>query len=203
MKKMVALILALLTIIVAVMPAYASQTYTTNASNVFFRKKASASAGYYGKLSIGASVLVYCEVPNTSYLYAKVTCSGYGVTNGVTGYIDKNYLTGFSDSQLTHPATKVAALGSSGSVIRNGASGSIVRNIQYCLYKAGKLSVTDIDGMFGNKTEAAVKAFQKQVFGTPPSHSSTNWIDGVVGNDTRDAMWVRYSSDLIAHGAIY
>ena len=203
MKKFIVLMLALIMIMGIAIPAFASQTYTTSIGGVFFRKKASTSSGYYGKLSKGAPVLVYCEVPGTMYVYGKVTSSGYGVAKNTTGYIDKSYLSNYSDSDLVHPTNRAQALGANGTVIKNGASGSIVRNIQYCLYLCGKLSVTDIDGIFGNKTKGAVESYQEDKFGIPPDYSDENWIDGQVGDNTRNALWTQFELQLKAHGARY
>lgn len=72
--------------------------------------------------------------------------------------------------------------------LKRGCSGSDVKRLQELLTELGYDCGT-ADGIFGSKTEAAVKAFQK-------AHSL--YVDGIVGAKTRDALQNIYE-DL--HGA--
>ena len=66
-----------------------------------------------------------------------------------------------------------------GSTIQNGSTGNDVRRLQRILVMIKSLGPTEIDGVFGAKTEAAVKDFQ-----------SGNGLtaDGIVGPKTWDAI---------------
>ena len=62
--------------------------------------------------------------------------------------------------------------------MRRGSAGEAVRALQELLKKCG-YDCGDIDGMFGSKTEAAVKAFQRD-------HGLT--VDGIAGEKTQEAL---------------
>jgi peptidoglycan hydrolase-like protein with peptidoglycan-binding domain len=59
-----------------------------------------------------------------------------------------------------------------------GSTGPAVKKLQEALVALG-VNPGKVDGIFGPKTEAAVKRFQKKVGGVP---------DGIVGPKTRQAM---------------
>ena len=69
-----------------------------------------------------------------------------------------------------------------GPTIRNGSTGNDVRRLQRVLVMIKSLGFTEIDGVFGAKTEAAVKDFQ-----------SGNGLtaDGIVGPQTWHARTCR------------
>ena len=73
------------------------------------------------------------------------------------------------DSDVTAPATNPYKL--TENPLKIGSSGDSVKWLQWQLKDKG-YSIT-VDGIFGPKTEAAVKQFQTDVF-----------VDGIVGNDT-------------------
>jgi hypothetical protein len=56
--------------------------------------------------------------------------------------------------------------------LRKGSTGEVVRTVQELLNKAGAAPVLKVDGIFGSKTLAAVKAFQK---------ANGAKVDGIVG----------------------
>ena len=62
--------------------------------------------------------------------------------------------------------------------MRRGSAGEAVRALQELLKKCG-YDCGDIDGMFGSKTEAAVKNFQRD-------HGLT--VDGIAGEKTQEAL---------------
>src|ERR1700755_3672327 len=67
----------------------------------------------------------------------------------------------------------------SGSTIRNGSTGDDVRRLQRILVMTKSLGYTEIDGVFGAKTETAVKDFQS---------GSGLTADGIVGPNTWHAL---------------
>jgi peptidoglycan hydrolase-like protein with peptidoglycan-binding domain len=64
-------------------------------------------------------------------------------------------------------------------LLKRGMQGEDVSGLQKILVGAGLLAPADVDGVFGPKTEAAVKAFQQQL-GVE--------ADGVVGPATHGAI---------------
>ncbi|MFA0832575.1 MAG: peptidoglycan-binding protein [Methanobacterium formicicum] len=74
--------------------------------------------------------------------------------------------------------------------LKLGATGDKVKELQQWLTDYGYYS-GDIDGVFGNDTEKAVKDFQEE---------SGLIVDGVVGNDTKNAManWDKYLAQVQA-----
>jgi len=70
--------------------------------------------------------------------------------------------------------------------MREGDEGAAVRNLQYTLYELGYYDGA-IDGIYGQTTSDAVRAFQIQNDLTP--------VDGVAGSKTLSKL---YSSDAVA-----
>lgn len=100
------------------------------------------------------------------YLYKgdKVTVTGksgswYAVVhNGTSGYVSSSYVS------LDAPADSGAGTAqpaSSGSTLKSGSSGSAVKTLQGNLIMLGYLN-SSADGLFGAKTEAAVKQYQRR-----------------------------------------
>ncbi len=115
-----------------------------------------------------------------------------GLTVGVTGaevqeaqsVIENNKPFGENSSKILGNNTTT-----NGS-LKLGATGDSVKELQQWLTDYGYYS-GDIDGVFGNDTENAVRAFQEE---------SGLIVDGVVGNDTRNAManWDKYLAQVQA-----
>ena len=88
------------------------------------------------------------------------------------------------------PATQRVLYGSKSSInypsMREGEEGSSVRNLQYTLYELGYYDGS-IDGIYGQTTSDAVRAFQIQNKITP--------VDGIAGTKTLNKL---YSSDAIS-----
>ena len=74
--------------------------------------------------------------------------------------------------------------GASAESYRRGSSGSVVTQIQTKLSQWGYYSY-DVDGIYGSRTESAVKAFQRSNGLTP---------DGIAGNQTLAAMGISTQS---------
>ena len=84
----------------------------------------------------------------------------------------------------------------SGPTIRNGSTGDDVRRLQRIFVMTKSLGYTEIDGIFGAKTEAAVKDFQ-----------SANGLtaDGIVGPNTWHALPADPNTPQVgpgSHGAV-
>lgn len=69
-------------------------------------------------------------------------------------------------------------------VLRKGSTGTSVRTLQRMLYNLGYRSVGTIDGIFGDKTDTAVRNFQS-------NYNLT--VDGIVGPQTWDALNKAYA----------
>jgi peptidoglycan hydrolase-like protein with peptidoglycan-binding domain len=69
----------------------------------------------------------------------------------------------------------------SGAFIKKGDSGSAVVSIQKALNKLGAKPALDEDGVFGNDTQKAVKAFQTK---------KKLQVDGIVGPATFAALGI-------------
>jgi len=199
-KKIVALILAIISIMAIAIPAMAATSTATvdtysprgNGGSLNMRKTASS----------GAKVIQ--TIPNNTVLtvaYTYKTDIWYKTTYGnKTGYVMGKFMR-FSDgtyggpSSSDHPQSQGEAFNCDNiNNIKNGHQGNSVRNIQLCMYYAGYMSRSDIDGVFGDDTEAAVFAYQKKYkseCGTP---------DGVVGSKTKTSLWNRYKTQLKAEG---
>jgi peptidoglycan hydrolase-like protein with peptidoglycan-binding domain len=84
----------------------------------------------------------------------------------------------------------------SGPTIRSGSTGDDVRRLQRILVMTKGLDYTEIDGVFGPKTLAAVKDFQS---------SSGLTADGIVGPNTWHALPADPNTPQVgsgAHGAV-
>ena len=143
----------------------ASYTGTINSDKVFFRKKASTSATYYGYLNRGTKVTV-----------TGVQGDFYKVTyNNTSGYVMKKFVTlsaaatkalnGSSSSTSTSKyanVTTIAKLGDPPDYTQKGSTGDSVEKLQQALKIKGYYTST-VDGKYGQNTESAVKAYQKAV----------------------------------------
>jgi hypothetical protein len=78
------------------------------------------------------------------------------------------------------PAPKLELIRSGAYLLRQGMQGESVRALQSQLVDRKLLSADDVDGVFGKKTLAAVKAFQTQ--------QKNLEVDGLVGPDTLGAL---------------
>lgn len=149
------------------------QFYTSNpkaGDQIFFGTSAdnSTHTGLVEKVEGGK---VYTIEGNTSDMVARRTYT-IGASN-IVGYGRPNY-DGAGSIVTTEPSTG----GSTHSVLRKGSTGSEVEELQRKLTSLG-YTLGSVDGDFGEKTLAAVKAFQKDY---------SLDVDGVVGNQTWAAL---------------
>jgi peptidoglycan hydrolase-like protein with peptidoglycan-binding domain len=80
----------------------------------------------------------------------------------------------------------------SGPTLRRGSTGPDVRRLQRILVMIKELAFTDIDGIFGPRTEDAVKSFQS---------GSGLMVDGIVGPRTWEALPADPNTPQLAKGA--
>lgn len=149
------------------------QFYTSNpkaGDQIFFGTSVdnSTHTGLVEKVDGGK---VYTIEGNTSDMVARRTYT-IGASN-IVGYGRPNY-DGAGNIVTTEPPTG----GSTHSVLRKGSTGSEVEELQRKLTSLG-YALGSVDGDFGEKTLAAVKAFQKDY---------SLDVDGVVGNQTWTAL---------------
>ena len=112
---------------------------------------------------------------NDTFYYVSHSDGWYKLKSGY--YIMDSYATRVSDSEASSYSSSGSS-SSSGTTYRNGDSGATVSWIQQTLKDLG-MYAGSVTGHFGNKTEAAVKAFQNK-------HGLT--ADGVVGGKTMAAL---------------
>ena len=139
----------------------ASYTGTINAKKVFFRTKPKKESDYYCKLNTGDKVIVI----GTNGDFYKVNY------NKKTGYIMKKYvsLPSSATKELNPKNTytskyasvkSISKLGDAPNYAQQGSSGDSVEKLQQALKLKGFFSGR-VDGIYGNYTVQAVKAFQK------------------------------------------
>lgn len=108
-----------------------------------------------------------------------------GVVNGIKGYVDLNV---FYDAEPAHTVTSNPypvpnrVLCAKKQLGRWMFRGNDVKYVQYALAKRGFLAESDIDGVYGYKTEDAVKRFQKALV---DGGNNGIIVDGIVGAQTR------------------
>lgn len=152
------ILIALTAILVLAVPtlALADGDSTITANGVNFRSGPGTSHPSLGKLNTGDTVSVTGSSGNW-----------YAVTyNGTKGYVYKSFV------KVTSPPPTTSTL------LKAGSTGSIVKQLQSDLITLGYLS-SGADGIFGNKTKAAVKKYQ--------SRNGLS-VDGVVGSKTGGAI---------------
>jgi hypothetical protein len=110
------------------------------------------------------------------------------ITSSVTTLWDKffsetppsNDVTAKQEMSVAYLTNSLKSFFPTGSqIIRRGNTGKSVKNIQTALCLLGYYSCSLIDGVFGSKTDAAVRAFQRRV----------NIVeDGIVGRNTSNVL---------------
>lgn len=165
-----------------------------NANSVNVRSQPSASSATNGsRLNKGDSVVAYEYSYDGTYIWYRI---------GSNRWVRGDFLApaegydGSSDGGQTggsaHPYDAYSAYGPKTQVLRVGTAGSAVNNLQISLHGLGILQSTDghptscIDGKFGTRTEEAVKLFQL---------ANNLTVDGIVGNMTKEALWIKHGNE--------
>ncbi len=176
----------LMTMIPAAMAA--SYTGTINADKVFFRLYASSNSVYHCQLKKGTKVTVTDEKGD----FYKVTY------NKNTGYVMKKYVTLSSDAKKALNGsssssassgnkyagiTTIAKLGNPPSATQKGSSGDHVYKLQQALKIKGYYKSV-VDGIYGDQTASAVKAYQKAVGLSQTGKADSTTISKLFGKTT-------------------
>lgn len=179
MKKVLTTILVIGTILACMTPAFAAQR-DVPVVNVTGSTNSSLANSAYIYDSINGNKIFNISGKTISLKFDAGTLtwvrSLYSSTAG-----DKRGYTPVSVLYTSYPTIRHGLFTTS--TLKNGDRGSAVTNLQLCLYKGGFLTSSDVDGIFGNDTEQAVKDFQ---------YSFGLTVDGLVGNDTKDKMVQEY-----------
>ena len=167
-QRSIALLLIIVSVIAMLPTALAADTTgTINTDKVFFRAKPNTSATYYATLKKGTSV----TITGASGDYYKISY------NKKSGYIMKKFVTVGSSSGTASTsassssantdkyasitsASSIAGLGSVPAATKKGSTGTNVAKLQQALKIKGCYKGT-VDGVYGNGTVSAVKAYQK------------------------------------------
>ncbi len=161
-RRILAMLLAAILILGLLPTALAAASYSgvINEKDVFFRMKPNTDSLFHCRLA-----------KNTKVTVTGVSGNFYKVSyNGKSGYVMQKYVTlsasakaalGTSASSSSYAsATKISQLGDAPGYTQKGSSGKDVEKLQQALKIKGYF--TDVvDGKYGNKTVAAVKAYQK------------------------------------------
>lgn len=156
-----------------------------NGNSVNVRASASTSASVVGTLSKGVAVTVYDFSMVGNYTWYRIG-SGRWVrgdylapASGYTGDTD------VSTNEI--PNNQYEMFGPSTQTLRRGDQGQAVRNLQHTLivgrYLNEDLIHSEADGIFGSRTETAVREFQEKNGLT---------VDGIVGSATKAKLWELY-----------
>ena len=161
--------MAVAVIMLAAVPAaLADQTGTVNTDALVIRQKADTESKALQTLRDGETL----EILSSSGDWYKVSYGRF------TGYVMKKYVKA-SASAANATDKAIAKLGDAPAPMRKGDTGSDVKKLQRALEIAGVYDGS-IDGSYGDMTEEAVKAFQK---------NSRLTADGVAGNATIKALF--------------
>ncbi len=167
-KRLMCAAIAASVILMTASGAAATQKGTVNTDALVIRQKTDTESKALQTLREGETL----EILSSSGDWYKVSYGRF------TGYVMKKYIAVMaSDSSASE--TAIAKLGDAPAPMRKGDSGSDVKKLQRALEIVGSYDGS-IDGTFGDLTEEAVKAFQKD---------NRLTADGVAGEDTIKALF--------------
>ena len=121
MKKIIAVVLVIVSIFSLATSAMAACTCSTSKPGVNVRKKANQSSSAVGNVAKGTSVSVLCTTTGTDlnkdgnkiWYYVQVLSCASGSKNNINGkygYIHSSLISGFNANQLDHPQIKTLLL---------------------------------------------------------------------------------------------
>lgn len=190
MKKIVALMLVLVSVMAIAAPALATTTGVYNTAAVHLRSTIGGTS--LGLVSRGATCNVLAEqtVGGVRWYRVKITSHTTNTPDlyNYSGWSQARYIDVSGGSVPSGNQNATDAFGSSN--LTTGSTGRYVRNLQSCLLNGrnqyGESYYTGlIDGDFGNGTFRAVCQFQSE-------HGLVS--DGIVGIRTRELLWELYSN---------
>lgn len=181
LKVLISCMLAAITLFGLCTVAVAETTGVYNTPAVHLRSTIGGTS--LGLVNQGTTCNIITSQTQNGVKWYKVTITSDTTNGGInlngrTGWSMARYIDVDGDSTVpsSGPQTLTEAFGTSN--IKEGDVGNYVRNVQLCLVTLG-YSI-DIDGDFGPATNAAVRDFQE---------SKGLDMDGIVGNDTKNAFW--------------
>ena len=148
-RRMVWAAIAASMILMTTPGAMAAQRGAVNTDSLVLRQKADTDSKALQTLREGEML----EILSTSGDWYKVSYGRF------TGYVMKKYVKA-TETAASSQGKAIAKLGDAPAPMRKGDSGSDVKKLQRALEAVGAYSGR-IDGSFGDLTEEAVKAFQK------------------------------------------
>lgn len=192
LTKIIVLALVAVSLVSMAIPASAAIEMRVSASGgLNLRKEANATSDVVKLIPNGGTVFVHQDVGyQNGYWWNWVNYKPSPSDPGYWGYVVEDYLVPvFANS---HPQTWQEAF-STATLSTSNPHRFGTKNVQLCLIEAKKLTAGNADGIFGQKTADAVKAFQ----------SSTGLVaDGVVGENTKLKLWQLHGAYLKSHGEV-
>ena len=191
-KKILALVLAVVALVAVAVPAWAATIPAwVTGNSVAFRTQPSLSSTVLYRLNNGTridllSLSEHLDNNSGEWFY-------YAIYNNQYGYICSRYVTQNAPAS-SHPQTMAEAFGPSD--IHQGARGVYVKNVQYCLYLANYLTLSEVDGIYGNGTQSALIKWQR-------AYGQFGWSQnpaGYVGTNTKNAFWNLFGTQLTMNG---
>lgn len=198
MKQIVALILAIMSVVSVALPAMAdtglqigqTATVSVNSAGLKIRRTANTNDGTYWIVGNGTEVKI-TSVPNNTWYGVEVTkyvkgSNGTGYV-GLEGYAQAKFITG-TPATPSVPNNWQEAFGATDSLTL-GDRGVYVQNAQKCLIYLGYLD-DEADGVFGDKTFDAVWDFQFDNRGTLCDDFDTlDGVDGILGPRSKALLY--------------
>ena len=168
---------------------------TINTDDVFFRARPSTDAVYYWRLKKDTKITV-TGVSGEFYAVKVDKQAGYVMKKFVTlSTADANALNGKTAKATATPApkksayagvTSIAKLGAAPAASQMGSSGDKVEKLQQALKIKGYYIGT-VDGLYGENTQKAVKAYQKSVGLSQTGTADSATIARLFGTSTASA----------------
>jgi uncharacterized protein YraI len=180
MKKIVALVLVIMSVCTFALSASATEEWWVEASGwLNLRSTPSLNGALLDKIADGLPVTWY----NYASDWSRISF------DGTMGYVMTQYITDV-DSGLVHPQTLRQAFGYF--LLRRGCVGYRVKNLQRALISGGYYTGS-INGSFDSATETAVRNYQDD---------EGLAVDGLVGEGTKSHLWSDYSGVLTSFGYV-
>lgn len=190
-KKLIAFVMAIVTLMATAVPAMADSNGHTILGGVNVRSGPGSNYGRVGsQIANGSSVKIMfpCEGTTVSgsssviwYYVEEIDCAcGSSSCNApYEGYIHSSCVS--SLPSIPRPGNMEEAFGHEDYLLKLGSKGPEVYNLQLVLYANGYFTqIGECDGLFGSATRDALEDFQRD-------HGIG--IDGIAGSQTKSRLW--------------